>query len=84
MTLRPEDKTPTNLTPGQRRRISQELDSLQEQYDLLSEKLKRLRMDLVIQAGTSVKFQLEKEKERTENQIEQLTQQIEKLENELQ
>ena len=84
VTLKSEDKTPTNLTPGQRRRILQELESLQEQYDLLSEKLKRLRMDLVIQAGTSVKFQLEKEKERTENQIEQLAQEIEKLENKLQ
>ncbi|MBD2605154.1 CHAT domain-containing protein [Scytonema hofmannii FACHB-248] len=75
---------PTNLTPGQRRRILQELESLQEQYNLLSEKLKHLRIDLAIQAGASVKFQLEKEKERTENQIKQLSQQIEELENKLQ
>jgi polyhydroxyalkanoate synthesis regulator phasin len=80
----PKEKAPTDLTPGQRRRISQELDSLQEQYDLLSEKLKRLRMDLAIQAGGAVKFQLEKETERIENEIEQLAQQIEKLENKLQ
>jgi len=80
----PKDKTPTNLTSGQRQRILQELESLQEQYDLLSEKLKHLRMDLAVQAGAAVQFQLEKEKERTENQIEQLAQQIEKLENKLQ
>jgi hypothetical protein len=82
--LTPKEKAPTDLTPGQQRRISQELESLEEQYNLLSEKLKRLSMDLVIQAGTAVQFQLEKEKERTENQIKQLSQQIEELENKLQ
>jgi uncharacterized coiled-coil DUF342 family protein len=75
---------PADLTPGQRRRILQELKSLQEQYDLLSEKLKHLRVHLAIQAGGAVKFQLEKEKERIENEIEQLAQQIEELENKLQ
>lgn len=80
----PKDKTPTNLTSGQRQRILQELESLQEQYELLREKLKRLGNDLVIQAGTSVKFQLEKENERTEAEIEKLAQKIEKLENKLQ
>lgn len=78
-----KDKAATNLTPGERR-ILLELDSLQEQYDLLSEKLKRLRNDLAVQAGTSVKFQLENEKERTEAEIQQLAQKIEKLENKLQ
>ncbi|MBD0264755.1 MAG: CHAT domain-containing protein [Tolypothrix sp. Co-bin9] len=84
VTLKSEDKTPTNLTPGQRRRISQELDSLQEQYDLLSEKLKRLKMDLAIQAGTAVRFQLEKEIGQFEAEREELAQNIEKLENKLQ
>ncbi len=84
VTLKSEDKIPTNLTPGKRRRISQELDSLQEQYELLREKLKRLRNDLAVEAGTSVKYQLQKDKEQTEAEIEQLAQKIEKLENELQ
>jgi CHAT domain len=79
----PKDKAATDLTSGERR-ILQKLESLQEQYDLLSEKLKRLRMDLAIQASAAVQFQLEKEKERTENQIKQLSQQIEELENKLQ
>lgn len=78
-----KNKAATDLTSGERR-ILQKLESLQEQYDLLSEKLKRLRMDLVIQAGAAVKFQLEKEKEGTENEIEQLAQEIEELENKLQ
>ncbi|NEU74033.1 CHAT domain-containing protein [Hassallia byssoidea VB512170] len=72
------------LTPGQRRRTLQQLEDLQEEYDLLSEKLKRLKMDLAIQAGTAVRFQLEKDIEQTEAEIEQLTQKIEKLENQLQ
>lgn len=78
------DKVSANLTPGQRRRILQELESLQQEYDLLSEKLKRLRRDLAVEAGTSVKYQLQKDKEQTEAEIEQLAQKIEKLENQLQ
>jgi CHAT domain len=80
----PKHKAATDLTPRQRQRNLKELDSLQEQYDLLSEKLKCLRVDLAIQASAAVQFQLEKEKERTENQIKQLSQQIEELENKLQ
>ncbi|MGI2904645.1 CHAT domain-containing protein [Tolypothrix sp. VBCCA 56010] len=79
-----KDEVPTNLTKGKRRRILQELESLQEQYDQFSEKLKRLRKDSAIQAGTSVKYQLEKEIEQAEAEIEQLAQKIEKLENKLQ
>lgn len=79
-----KDKAATNLTSGQRRRILQELESLQQEYDLLSEKLKCLRNDLAVEAGTSVKYQLQKDKEQTEAEIEQLTQKIEKLENKLQ
>jgi CHAT domain len=74
---------PTNLTPGQRRRILQELESLQPQYDTLNEKIKRLRRDLAIQAGTAVQFQLEKELERSEAERDQLAQKIEELENKL-
>jgi chromosome segregation ATPase len=79
----PADKL-TDLTPGQRRRISQELESLQEQYDLLSEKLKRLRIDLSIQAGTTIQFQLEKQIGQFEAERKQLAQKIENLENKLQ
>jgi hypothetical protein len=75
---------PTNLTPGQRRRILQELESLQPQYDILTEKIMRLRRDLAIQAGTAVQFQLEKELERSEAERDQLAQKIEELENRLQ
>jgi hypothetical protein len=36
-------------------------EELQQQYDLLSEKIKRLRSDSAIEAGTLVAFQLNKE-----------------------
>ena len=62
-----ETKTsPSHRTHQQQQRIQQEMDSLQQVYELLSEKLQRLRTDLVIQAGSTVSFQLEKEIERTE------------------
>ncbi|MBN4001470.1 CHAT domain-containing protein [Nostoc sp. LPT] len=73
----------TSLNPGQRRRILQEIESLQQQYDLLSQKLSRLRLDLVIESGTVVKFQLEKQIENAEAERTQLTQRIEQLENSL-
>ena len=73
----------TSLNSGQRRRILQEIESLQEQYDLLSQKLSRLRLDLVIESGTVVKFQLEKQIENAEAERTQLTQRIEQRENSL-
>ncbi|MEH1856696.1 MAG: CHAT domain-containing protein [Nostoc sp.] len=73
----------TSLNLGQRQRILQEIESLQGQYDLLSQKLSRLRLDLVIESGTVVKFQLEKQIENAEDQRTQLTQRIEQLENSL-
>ncbi|QLE49386.1 CHAT domain-containing protein [Nostoc sp. C057] len=74
----------TSLNLGQRQRILQEIESLQQQYDLLSQKLSRLRLDLVIESGTVVKFQLEKQIENAEAERTQLTQRIEQLENSLQ
>jgi CHAT domain len=73
----------TSLTSGQRRRILEDIESLQPQYDTLSEKIKRLRRDLAIQAGSAVQFQLEKEIERAEAEREKLVQKIEELENRL-
>ncbi|MEH2375791.1 CHAT domain-containing protein [Nostoc sp.] len=74
----------TSLNPGQRGRILQEIESLQQQYDLLSQKLSRLRLNLAIESGAAVKFQLEKQIENAEVERTQLTQRIEQLENSLQ
>lgn len=81
---RNSNKSVNSLNLGQRRRILQEIESLQQQYDLLSQKLSRLRLNLAIESGAAVKFQLEKQIENAEAEITQLNQRIEQLENSLQ
>lgn len=73
----------SSLTPGQKRRILAEIDSLQQQLDLLSEKLGLLRHNSAIESGTAVKFQLLKQIEQAETERTQITQRIEQLENSL-
>ncbi|BAY26836.1 hypothetical protein NIES2100_66520 [Calothrix sp. NIES-2100] len=78
----PKNLSSASLTAKQRRTL-QEIDDLQQQYDLLSEKLSRLRRDFTIESSTSVKFQLEKEIEKTQTERTQISQKIEDLENRL-
>ncbi len=47
-------------------------EELQQHYDLLNKKIKRLRNDSVIEAGTLVAFQLNKEIERFEAERDRL------------
>lgn len=61
----------------------QKILTLQERYNLLGEKLKRLEINLVIETSPAVKFQLRKQIETSVAEIEELVQQIEKLENKL-
>jgi len=63
-----------SLTSGQRRRISEEISILNSHDKLLTEKIKRFRQDLGIEASTDVKFKLENQIERTETEREQLAQ----------
>ncbi|MEH2375792.1 hypothetical protein [Nostoc sp.] len=58
------------------RHLQQRREELQPQYDLLTEKIKRLRIDSVIQAGTLVVFQIDKEIERFEAERDRLLKQI--------
>ena len=50
---------------------------LTEEYDLLSEKIHRLRMALIIEAAEAVRFQLEKQIEIAEAERQRLVQQLE-------
>lgn len=50
-------------------------DALQAQYDALSEKLLRLRRQSAIEAGVSVQFQVEKEIEQAEADLDRIGQQ---------
>jgi inactive STAND len=55
-------------------------DALQAEYDLLSEKLPKLRRSYAIEAGVSMQFQLEKEIEQVEAELDRVVQQQEDLE----
>lgn len=55
-------------------------EELQQQYELLCKKIKRLRNNSVIEAGTSVAFQLDHEIKRFEAQRDRLVKQIDSLE----
>jgi len=52
---------PISLTSGQRRRMEQKRDALQGEWNLRSEKVKRMKADWTIEAGSAVKFQLEQQ-----------------------
>lgn len=60
--------------------LERKRDELQKQYELLSEKIARLRRDSAFQAGTAVSFQLDKEIQGAEAERDRIWQQIEDLE----
>ncbi|MBD2255365.1 CHAT domain-containing protein [Nostoc parmelioides] len=82
-TLPQRNSSSVSLTPGQRRRTLQEINSLQQQYDLLSEKLSHLRLNLAIESSTTVQFNLKKQIEQLETEVKEISQRIENLENKL-
>ncbi|WP_445315985.1 SNF2-related protein [Microcoleus vaginatus] len=71
------------VTARKHQRIQQQLDSLQKQYDLLSEKIAALREHSAIESDTAQKFKLERQIENAESERTQLDRQIEDLENKL-
>lgn len=72
--------SPAGLTPGQRRRLEQKRDTLQVEYDLRTEKVKRMRAGLAIEAGTAVKFQLEQQLLDEEAQLAYLNDELDQVE----
>ncbi|NEO57246.1 MAG: DEAD/DEAH box helicase family protein [Okeania sp. SIO3B5] len=64
-------------------RLQKELDSLQKQYDVYSEKIATLREDLVITSHTAQKFELEKTIEKQERERKKVEDKIEELEDKL-
>ncbi|MEG4280277.1 hypothetical protein QUA62_22760 [Microcoleus sp. MON1_C1] len=63
--------------------MQQQLDSLENQYDVLSEKIAALREDSAIESDTAQKFKLERQIEKAESERTQLDGQIEDLEKKL-
>ncbi|MBD2614680.1 caspase family protein [Nostoc punctiforme FACHB-252] len=73
----------TGLTTGQRRRLQQRLDTLQPEWDRRSQKIKQMRADLAIEAGTAIKFQLEQQLLDEEAKLANLSDELEKIESAL-
>lgn len=71
------------LTDRQRRRLEQERDSLQQQYDLVSEKLGRLRQAQSIETDVAVKMKLEVQIQETTTELNRLDGQLEEIEQKL-
>ena len=72
-----------SLTSWELRHLEQEREGLENQYDLLHEKLRRLRNTLVLETDEAVRFKLEKQIEREQLECERLAQQLEIINNKL-
>jgi polyhydroxyalkanoate synthesis regulator phasin len=73
----------SDLTDRQKRRLSQDYKALEEERDLLGEKLSHLRKAQRIETDPSNLFKLEKQIEQSQTELDQIDQQLEVLENKL-
>ncbi len=71
------------LTSRQRRRLEDDLASQQQEYDLLSRKLKSLRQARAIETDVAVKLKLDVQIEETTADLEKVEQQLDYLERQL-
>lgn len=62
----------TRPDSGQRRRLQQRREGIQSEWDIRSEKIKRMRSQLAIEASLTTQFQLEKELLREEARLAEL------------
>ncbi|MEW5988402.1 MAG: phosphotransferase [Chloroflexota bacterium] len=65
---------------GRRHRLEQERDSLQQEWNLLREKIKQMRAALAIETSVPIRFQLEKQLEAETARLQQLTSALEEVE----
>lgn len=79
-----EPASKETVTARKRQRIKQELDSLQKQFDVLSEKITALREGSAITSNEGQKFELDKQIEKAESERTQVEKRIEDLEGRLQ
>ncbi|MEH1800378.1 MAG: toll/interleukin-1 receptor domain-containing protein [Nostoc sp.] len=75
--------TSGGLTERQRRRLEQEQDSQQQQYDLVSQKLGRLRQAYSIETDVSTKLKLEVQIQEAQTEQNRLDRQLEEIEQKL-
>jgi Caspase domain len=72
-----------DLTASQRRRLEQRRDALLGEWDIRSEKLRKLRADLAIEAASLIRFQLEQQMMEEESKLAKLSEDLDSLENSL-
>ena len=72
-----------NPSDFKKKRLEEQLTSLQSDWDLISNKLKQLKQSLIIQAGATVKFQLEEEIKIEEVRLAKVEEKSEAIEKEL-
>ncbi|MGH7491047.1 MAG: CHAT domain-containing protein [bacterium] len=63
---------PSSVHAGQRHRLEQKVEALRQEWNLLSEKIKRLRAALAVETDVAVKFKLEQQFQGEEGQLAQL------------
>ncbi|NEO61896.1 MAG: trypsin-like peptidase domain-containing protein [Moorea sp. SIO4G2] len=71
------------LTPGKRRRLEQELEDLQEPYDLGRAILRKLRKERAIANDPSTEFKLDMDIEKAQGELDQIESKIEEIEEKL-
>ncbi len=73
----------TALTPFQINQLTARRDALLPEWELLTEKVKRLRMALVIETGAAVKFQLEQQLLAEDEKLSKLAAELAEIEQKL-
>ncbi|MFB2769693.1 CHAT domain-containing protein [Pelatocladus sp. BLCC-F211] len=73
-------KSTTGLSAAQRRRIEQQKDNLETEWNLRNEKLKRIRKAFTLETNPTLKFQLEQQLQDEEAQLESLNKQLDEIE----
>ncbi|MBL1199788.1 MAG: toll/interleukin-1 receptor domain-containing protein [Nostoc sp. GBBB01] len=76
-------QTSRRLTDGQRRRLEEERNSVQQQYDLVNKKFALLREAHTIETDVATKFKLEVQIRENQTEKDRLAQQLEEIEQKL-
>ncbi|MFN6498794.1 MAG: TIR domain-containing protein [Nostoc sp. DedQUE01] len=74
----------TKSLSNEQQRLQQSWQTLQAEWELRNEKLKRLQIDCAIEASTAVKFQLEKQIENEKAKLNEINCQLSDIEAQLQ
>ncbi len=73
----------SGLTPSQQARLEKERDSLQSNWELMTDKLARLEQDLIIQTDANTRFKLEQDIASEKTRIAELIDRLEEIEQQL-